>query len=470
MAGDGSRRSYLLDGRRVRVRDLLDARLVETGQPLKFVRPRSGETHAAIVEESGALLVDGRAHATPSAAARAATGAGEIDGWTAWTTDSGATLHALRLQLLDNVAAEAAATDPVGHEEHRPESPLPRHQFLKHAREAAERGNPETITVRDLVRLWGVQTRDSRVSLRIAADLENHGLTTEPNFLSVTLDDEVVLAAVRPDPGPVTFTDSGVGTDSVTVEVTPTAQMARREIGLTLGNLVQPWRTLEWVKPTATVEEALTKMLVNDYSQLPVLKNRYSLEGAVTWQSIARARLKDPQAPLSAAIVEATKLSYSDDLHKVLPKLQDEDFIVVANPHNEITGIVTTADVVALYHERTLPFLLIGELDQELRQLIEATIPFDTVRAVCAQPGRPELESFDDMTMGDYQQVLGHPGCWATLGWPLDRVTFVKRVDDLRRIRNDITHFNPDPEPKDAVDKLRHMLDVIRTFGPAADS
>jgi hypothetical protein len=53
------------------------------------------------------------------------------------------------------------------------------------------------------------------------------------------------------------------------------------------------------------------------------------------------------------------------------------------------------------------------------------------------------------------------------LGWPLDRGTFVKRIDELRRIRNDITRFNPDPAPEDTVDKLRHMLNVIRTFGPS---
>ena len=73
------------------------------------------------------------------------------------------------------------------------------------------------------------------------------------------------------------------------------------------------------------------------------------------------------------------------------------------------------------------------------------------------------------MTMGDYQQVLASTECWMELGWPLDRGTFVKRIDELRRIRNDITHFNPDPAPEDTVDKLRHMLNVIRMFGPSDD-
>lgn len=98
------------------------------------------------------------------------------------------------------------------------------------------------------------------------------------------------------------------------------------------------------------------------------------------------------------------------------------------------------------------------------------SIDLDTIRTICAEPGRPVLTSHDDMTMGDYQRVLEHPECWAALGWPLDRRTFVDRIGELRKLRNDITHFNPDGVPEDAVDKLSHMLDVIRTFGPSAGS
>lgn len=465
MTDNGSRASYLLDGRRVAVRDLLDAGLIQVGEQLTFARPRAGETYSAIVEDSGALVVGGRAHATPSAAARAATGAGQIDGWTAWTNSVGSTLHALRVQLLDAVAA-APTVEPVDDDEGQPESPLPRHEFLKQAREAAERGQPETIILRDLVRHWGARTRGSRISRRIEADLDNHGLTTDPHFLSVTLDDEVGLAAVQPEP--VEVPDDATSSDSVTVTITAGEPVQRREIGMTLGNLTASWRTLVSVKPTATYEEAMTKMLVNDFSQLPVLKSKHTLEGAVTWQSIARARLKDSNAPFSAAIVPARKLPYSQDLDTVLPVLQTEDFVVVTNSHNEITGIVTTADVVGLYRERTLPFLLIGELDQELRQIM-TTIDLGVLRALCAKPGCPELESHDDMTMGDYERVLENPECWDALGWRLDRQTFVNRIAELRKLRNDITHFNPDGAPEDAVDKLKHMLDVIRTFGPSSD-
>ena len=89
MTDNANRASYLLDGRRVAVRDLLDAGLLEGGAKLTFSRPKVGETYSAVVEESGDLLVDDRAYKTPSAAARAAIGTGAFDGWTAWTDSAG---------------------------------------------------------------------------------------------------------------------------------------------------------------------------------------------------------------------------------------------------------------------------------------------------------------------------------------------------------------------------------------------
>jgi hypothetical protein len=48
--------------------------------------------------------------------------------------------------------------------------------------------------------------------------------------------------------------------------------------------------------------------------------------------------------------------------------------------------------------------------------------------------------------------------------WPLDRVAFVKRLDELRGVRNDVMHFNPDPAPADSVEKLCNILGMLRQY------
>lgn len=469
-----ARQSYLLDGRRVRVRDLLDAGLLAARDPLYFTRRRTGDTVEAVVNNRGSIVVGSTGYRTPSAAARRVTGT-QIDGWTAWVDRNGTSLHTLRLRLLDDAAKVAAAGDGKAAETGDAEL-LARHEFLRRARTAAEAGAPESIRVRALIGRWGAQARGDRITRQIEAELDNHGLRTHPHFHQVALDDEVVIAAVEPDgagedgeveqDGLVDVDDLSAPAESVADIVSDVGvdDVEPRDMGLTLGNLVRPDHPVVWVKPSATFEEAMTKMLLNDFSQLPVMSSKHNLRGAVTWQSIAEARMADPSAPFEAAIVSAARHSFDDDLHDVLTTLQEEDFVVVHDAHNEIYGIVTTADVVELYGELSQPFLLVGELDRRLRLVME-TFELNRLNEVFAASGRPALSSYDDMTMGHYQRVLEDPECWSKLGWPLDQRTFVGRLDELRRLRNDITHFNPDGVPEGSVERLRHMLRLVRRFG-----
>ncbi len=74
--GDASRRkkNLLIDGRRVRISDLIDAGLLTPGQELLFQRPRAGEVHRAMVTDSGGIrLADGQDFTSPSGAAAAVT-------------------------------------------------------------------------------------------------------------------------------------------------------------------------------------------------------------------------------------------------------------------------------------------------------------------------------------------------------------------------------------------------------------
>jgi len=149
----------------------------------------------------------------------------------------------------------------------------------------------------------------------------------------------------------------------------------------------------------------------------------------------------------------------------VLPDLEACDFVFVRDDKKAVAGIVTTADVVGTYRELSTPFILIGELDQVLRKVISRKFTLNEVKAVCDPDGKRAIDSFDKLEMGDYQRTLEKPDYWQKLGWPLDRATFIKRLDELRLIRNNVMHFNPEPLDPQAVVKLRHMLKLLRDFG-----
>ena len=74
-----------IEGRRMRVRDLVDYKLLQSGDELVWVRPRNGEKYQASVTATGLIrLSDGREFTTPSTAAAQVAGIAAYDGWYAW--------------------------------------------------------------------------------------------------------------------------------------------------------------------------------------------------------------------------------------------------------------------------------------------------------------------------------------------------------------------------------------------------
>ncbi|MFE7561979.1 CBS domain-containing protein [Kitasatospora sp. NPDC057500] len=458
------RESYSFEGRRVTVGDLVAAGHIEPGARLTFQRPRKDETHHAVVEEGGKLrLTDGQLFRSPSTAAIAAVGRGSFDGWTAWTLDDGRTLDTVRQEFLDEIAKETA--EPLDGAEDV--TATERHERLKQAREHADNGRPMSVTVRELVGWWNAQRRGYLVTSQIDAELANHGLVTEPSFDKVHFDSVVHLVGLAHEED-----------DTADAEVPPAAPALgaapvsvplddddddEPEAGLTVGNLLPAVPAILSVLPDATYQEAITKMAINDYSQLPVISGR-NLRGAVTWESIARARNANPEATFSDAIVSAHAVSYDHDLIDVLPDLVKFQFVLVRDQKQAIVGIVTASDVATAYGSLASPFLLVGELDQRLRKIIATGFELSYVQQLCAGSGQGTIASFDSLSMGHYQQVLGNPAAWSQLGWPLDRKVFGERLDEIRKIRNDLLHFNPDPLPENAIEKIRNMINLLREY------
>ncbi|MFK0100997.1 CBS domain-containing protein [Streptomyces sp. NPDC091040] len=457
-----SRASYLLDGRRVTMADLLGSGLLEEGARLRFVRPRVGESHTAVVTPRGWIqLSDGEEFRSPSKAAMVAVGGGTFDGWEAWQVDDGRYLAQLRQELLDRAAEETDASVPEMEHQQTSLSPRERHAQLKGARDSAETGRPLSLSVQELLAWWGATGRGA-VNDQIQAELANHSLITSPEFDKVSLTATVQLVKAAEEQ---TEDMPLAGAVPVAASTGVSEKLDSRETGLTVGTLPSALAGIVSVKPTATFEEVITLMVLHDFSQLPVLAGPHNLRGSVSWKSIARARHADPGAHLSQAIVDARDVRYDHDLIDVLPTLAEHDFVLVRDQNNAIAGIVTAADVAQAYGELAGHFLLIGEMDRRLRQVIAAAFTLPEVTGLC-DPAGERIVSFGDMTVGDYQRVLENPGLWEQLGWPLDRKVFIARLEEIRRIRNNVMHFNSsDPLPRTDVDKIRHLNKLLREYG-----
>lgn len=465
-AGDETqgRREHLFRGRRVKIRDLVDAGLLEPGAVLVYDRPQVGETLEVTVTETGQLLLpDGREITSPSGAIRQLCGK-SVDGWHAWrTADGDQSLHGLRLRLIQEAVREVPG-------EGDPDLEARQDEFLSTAKKAAESASPHRLTVRELISIWGARGRSFEVNERVDADLGNNGMTTRPDFRAVTLDDTVAIVLttqVSGDEGPAPGAEdvSAGPVVSAPVGVAENDDESAWDHGLTIGNLPSASRKVCSVTPDATFEEAITLMLTNDYSQLAVMTGPRDLKGAVSWKSIARARNANPAAKLSAAIIKPSEVLYTADLIGLLPVIQSYEFVFVRGTDRSVTGIVTLADVVEVYGQMASPFFMIGRIDQSLRRIIEATFPIRTITPLCDPDGSRCLSTCDQLTIGDYQRILESPDCWAKLGWSLHRKTFCARLEEIAQVRNNLMHFNSDPLPDDTVSMLQNFINLLQEYG-----
>ncbi|MFB8279575.1 restriction system modified-DNA reader domain-containing protein [Nocardia colli] len=453
----GGRSAYLIGGRRVTVSDLLDAGLIRAGAKLRFKRTRIGVTYDATVIDNGRIRLDstGEEFRSPSRAAMAAAGMRAVDGWRAWfVVDQDRMLDAVRQDLLDQVIAKAASK---AHQRNEDTVRQRIHERLRQARKHADDNDPERISVRELLALWGASDRGDQVS-RIEADLANHGLVTSPSFRAVTLDTTVALTT-PPGEAEATTAASASARDDLPVGEDDEGG-GDLDVRLTVGNL-SPLNGVEAVGPNSTLAEAITKMLLNEFSQLAVLGGPRNLRGAVTWRSIAQAVHQKPDARLADAIdPQVEVVDYERDLFEVLPILEQRDFVFVLDQNKVIQGIVTTADVAQRYGAMATPFFLLGELDQTLRWIINRTLDFPTVQRLAGR----KIARFDQLSFGDYRHILENKEVWKKLGWPLDRSIFISRLEEIRLIRNKVMHFHPDPIPEDAVDNLRRFNKLLHRY------
>ncbi|MBX3269761.1 MAG: hypothetical protein KF729_05850 [Sandaracinaceae bacterium] len=51
---------------------------------------------------------------------------------------------------------------------------------------------------------------------------------------------------------------------------------------------------------------------------------------------------------------------------------------------------------------------------------------------------------------------------WRKVGLPLDRATFVRELDEVRQIRNDVMHFDPDGLSDEQRRRLKELGELMR--------
>lgn len=319
--------------------------------------------------------------------------------------------------------------------------------------EKVRRGQTPSITLRTLLSWYGAERRGGWRNRKIREALQTLRIRTEPSIESAYIDGPVLFFANEE----ASRRDASAKPESLQEVVSPEisspeSTISKEELELygdptyRIGRLASANRVPESVTPDTSVVEATTKMLQNDYSQLPVMTSPREVKGMFSWKSLGQRQALGKNCKTVRDAIEVHYEVKSDEpLFIAVAVIAERDCVLVRNAEKKICGIVTTSDLTVQFQQLGEPFLLLGEIENHIRSLLAGKFSRKELEAVRdpADSGRA-VEDVTDLGYGDYLRLLQEPSNWTRVGLGLDRRLFIKELDEVRRIRNDVMHFDPD--------------------------
>ena len=304
---------------------------------------------------------------------------------------------------------------------------------------------PETLTVREFLAKFGNARRGHWVISSIRQQLEKHHLRTSPDFQFEYIDNPILIERDDDD-------------EAANEERQPPSPIVR------VGSLTAANTNPVSVAPDDLLVRATTVMWMEDFSQLPVLTTPREVKGVVSWRSIGRA-YADGRSPekvrecMEEAHTIDTKATLADATHEILK----HDYVLVRGKDKAIAGIVTAADLADQFGQLAHPFLLVGEIEHHLRNLVRGRFTIEEFTE--AAKGETEIRGPDDLTFGGYCRLLERKESWEKMKLNIDRKELIGRLEKIRKIRNDVMHFSPDGIELVDVKLLEQMAEFLRQLG-----
>jgi CBS domain-containing protein len=354
--------------------------------------------------------------------------------------------------------------------DHRPESSRMDDYIPEPLQDIAQKvraGQRPSITLRTLLSWYGAERRGGWRNRKIQEALQTLRIKTEPTIESAYIDGPVAFLSTDEvtEPAPSGPAELPHETHPLTVPALE-EEALKAELQIyadptyRIGRLASANRVPVSVRPDISVVEATTIMLQNDFSQLPVMTSEREIKGMFSWKSIGqRLTLGKSCKIVREAIDPHYEVRSDESLFFAVALVAEHEFVLVRGSDKRICGIVTTTDLAIQFQQLGEPFLLLGEIENHVRSFLAGKFSreeLDTLR----DPGdasRP-IEDVNDLGFGDYLRLLQEPSRWERIRLGLDRKCFIKELDEVRQIRNDVMHFDPDGIGENDLAALRKFV------------
>lgn len=320
-------------------------------------------------------------------------------------------------------------------------------KFAELVKEIKESEKEFTMTPRELLNSFGCEKRTKWNLVRIDSYLAENFLITEPDYTSSYIDGEIILRHKK-------------------------KARSKKEIDpiQRLKLLPAANRTPISISRDAQLKEAITLMMMHNFSQLPVMTGSRTVLGVITWESIGYGLTNGCNSTLVKDYIkkEIEILDYDLPLLDAVKKVIENEFALVKKADNTISGFVTIADVSTQFLNVTEPFLLLEQIENHIRLLLDGKFLLEEMKEFCSGDGdEREIQFIDDLTFGNYLRIIEKPENWERLNLSIERGHFIKQLDKVREIRNDVMHFDPEGitnEQRADLIKMAKFLMELRKF------
>ena len=341
-------------------------------------------------------------------------------------------------------------------------------EYLEKIRSNLEDGSHQNRKGQNLLGAFGYVRRRKTVIQEINETLDALGLEADPP-----------ITTEMPLEGRVKFSLKGVAPEFLNVADSPNAdgldtplQDEVDDVGdilkftFTVSELPSAETEVECIPLDATVEQAYTKMRMNNYSQLVVASRenpkRNDIKGILSFDSLSQALLNGTPTTVRDCIDEDKDVqyaNYADDLESVVNQLSSNDVVLVTGRDDRLQGIVTAWDLANEFANLIAPFRRIEEIEKRLEILIRKLDP-QRISEILGDSDRSAKDT-KELTMGDLQRVLESPDHWDELELAFDRKDFIGALNKVRNYRNRLMHFG-DPLNESETQKLTNFRNMVR--------
>lgn len=313
-----------------------------------------------------------------------------------------------------------------------------RNSFMEIVKEVVENEKEFTMSPRELIGYFNCVKRTKGNNGRIDSYLEDNNIETSPDYKGGYMDGSIVLrhkekATSKTESDPIQR-----------INILPSAN--------------KPPIT---ITRDAKLRDATTLMLMHNFGQLPVMSNPRTVAGFISWESIGSAVSNDVNSPdvKDYLIQDVTILQYDTPLLTAIETVIDNEFVLVQKNDKTLSGIVTLADISSQFIILTKPFLLLEQIENLIRLLLDRKFLIEDLQAF-AREG-VTIESIDDLSFGEYILLIEKPDNWEKLKLKIDRASFIKQLNIIREIRNDIMHFDPEGITFEQKEDLKNMAKFL---------